>query len=72
MATAARVIGLVFGLIVMVGFGACGAFGLAVGVSFNPANTPDGWLNGITAHGAAGIVISVLAGWLVWRGFRRP
>lgn len=72
MASAARVIGLVLGLVVMVGFGACGAFGLAVGFSFNPANSPDGWMNGITALGAAGVVISLLAARAVWRGFRRP
>ena len=36
--TAAKVAGLIVGLLLMVGFGACGLFGLAINFSYSPGD----------------------------------
>ena len=65
MATAARIIGLLFGFVVMVGFGLCGVFGLVMGVAGMGT-----LLNVATVCGAIGLAISGLVGALLWRRLR--
>ena len=65
MTTTARIIGLLFGFLVMVGFGLCGVFGLVAGVA-----GMGSVLNVATICGVIGLAISGLVGAWVWRGFR--
>lgn len=65
MATAVRVIGLLFGFVVMAGFGLCGVFGLVAGIAGMGTV-----LNVATICGAIGLAISGLVGAWLWRGLR--
>jgi len=62
---ALRIIGIVFGLILMAGFGMCGLLGVVLGVGEGSQNM------GILALGLAGFAVCAFAGWCVYKLFRQ-
>ncbi len=63
-----RVVGILIAILAMVGFGACGVFGLFMGIS----NPNDSLLKGVALYGLGGLAIAFVLAGFIYRALKRP